>query len=382
MRIMHVVLTPRHSGAEMLAATLAEVHATAKNGVAGVMGINPCEAAFRPVWSKLEEKGVWCASPARLLGRVGRLRFMRATLREFRPDVIVAHSVIPAAYARIAMKLTTSAIPVVTVMHAATNDDYAGGLLRLSERILQRDAAAVVTVTETAANNYRLRCGEPRELLTIPNGTDLDRFAFNENARRRLRAEFKVDDSVSVVLQVGRLSPVKNQAASVLALNDMLLAGQSVELWLAGLTEDPSYGDALKRLVEQHGLSGKVRFLGSRPDVAALLCAADVYVMPSGREAHSVAMIEALASGVPIVASAIPVFGFATHFSGVVTVDPASHRDYAASITKVLAQAKIRHQRDLSAYSIERVAERYAALFGDVTSRASFGTGTAQEGAT
>jgi glycosyltransferase involved in cell wall biosynthesis len=280
------------------------------------------------------------------------------------------------------MKLTTSAIPVVTVMHAATNDDYAGGLLRLSERILQRDAAAVVTVTETAANNYRLRCGEPRELLTIPNGTDLDRFAFNENARRRLRAEFKVDDSVSVVLQVGRLSPVKNQAASVLALNDMLLAGQSVELWLAGLTEDPSYGDALKRLVEQHGLSGKVRFLGSRPDVAALLCAADVYVMPSGREAHSVAMIEALASGVPIVASAIPVFGFATHFSGVVTVDPASHRDYAASITKVLAQAKIRHQRDLSAYSIERVAERYAALFGDVTSRASFGTGTAQEGAT
>jgi O-antigen/teichoic acid export membrane protein/glycosyltransferase involved in cell wall biosynthesis len=382
MRIMHVVLTPRHSGAEMLAATLAEVHTSEKNGVAGVMGINPCEAAFRPVWSKLEEKGVWCASPARLLGRLGRLRFIRATLREFRPDVIVAHSVIPAAYARLAMKLTTSAIPVVTVMHAATNDDYAGGLLRLSERILKGDAAAVVTVTETAANNYRSRCGAPRRLLTIPNGTDLDRFAFDENARRRLRTEFKVDDSVSVVLQVGRLSPVKNQAASVLALNDMLLAGQSVELWLAGLTEDPSYGDALKRLVEQHGLSGKVRFLGSRPDVAALLCAADVYVMPSGREAHSVAMIEALASGVPIVASAIPVFGFATHFSGVVTVDPASHRDYAASITKVLAQAKIRHQRDLSAYSIERVAERYAALFGDVTSRPSFGTGTAQEGAT
>ncbi|MFP3534130.1 glycosyltransferase, partial [Burkholderia sp. SIMBA_042] len=90
--------------------------------------------------------------------------------------------------------------------------------------------------------------------------------------------------------------------------------GHSVELWLAGLTEDPSYGDALQRLVEQHGLSGKVRFLGSRPDIPALLSAADVYVMPSQREAHSVAMIEALANGVPIVASTIPVFEFAGSF--------------------------------------------------------------------
>ncbi|RDK00802.1 glycosyltransferase [Paraburkholderia lacunae] len=382
MRIMHVVLTPRHSGAEMLAATLAEVHTSTQFGVVGVMGINPCEDAFGPVWAKLKEQGVWCASPDRLLGRVGRLHFIRSMLRDFLPDVIVAHSVIPAAYARLALKFTTSAVPVVTVMHAATNDDYAGGLLRLSERILKRDAAAVVTVTETAANNYRLRCGVPRRLLTIPNGTDLDRFAFDENARRRLRAEFEVDEGVSVVLQVGRLSPVKNQAASVLALKDMLRAGLSVELWLAGLTEDPSYGDALKRLVEQHGLSGKVRFLGSRPDVAALLCAADVYVMPSEREAHSVAMIEALANGVPIVASTIPVFEFALRFPGVVTVDPASHRDYAASITKVLSAAHGRHQRDLTQYSIAHVARRYAALFDEVTSRTRFGADTAREGVT
>lgn len=382
MRIMHVVLTPRHSGAEMLAATLAEVHTTAKVGVAGVIGINPCEAPFQPVWSKLEEMGVWCAAPARLLGRLGRLRFIRAALRDFHPDVIVAHSVIPAAYARLATKLRASAIPVVTVMHAATNDDYAGRLLRLSERILKRDAAAVVTVTETAAHNYRLRCGVPRRLLTIPNGTQLDRFAFDGDTRRHSRAEFKVDDSVSVLLQVGRLSPVKNQAASVLALKDMLHAGRCAELWLAGLTEDPSYGDMLKRLVEEHGLAGKVRFLGSRPDVAALLCAADVYVMPSAREAHSVAMIEALASGVPIVASTIPVFEFATRFSGVATVDPASHRDYAASITKLVTQARIRHQRDLSGYSIVDVAQRYAALFGEVMSRPRLDTGPARESVT
>jgi glycosyltransferase involved in cell wall biosynthesis len=370
MRILQMVLTPRHSGAEMLAATLAQVHAAGNEIVTGILGINPCEDAFEPVWAALKDNGVWCASPPRLLGRVGRLRLILSTLREFRPDVIVAHSVIPAAYARLALKMTSSASPVVTVLHAATNDDYAGTLLRLSERMLQSGAAVVVTVTEAAANNYRLRCGSPRRLVTIPNGTALDQFAFDQNVRRKVRADFGIDDNVSVVLQVGRLTAVKNQAATVLAVNEMIRAGEPVELWLAGLTEDIVYRDALGELVKQHGLQKNVRILGSRSDIPALLSAADVYAMPSVREAHSVAMIEALASGVPIVASDISVFEFASRFPGVVTADPASHRSYATAITRMVSEGHVRHQRDLTKYSISHVAERYAGLFRDVTSAA------------
>lgn len=370
MRILQMVLTPRHSGAEVLAAKLAQVHVAGHQVVTGILGINPCEDAFEPVWTALKDNGVWCASPPRPLGRLGRLRLILATLREFRPDVIVAHSVIPAAYARLALKLTRSASPVVTVLHAATNDDYAGALLRLSERLLQSGTAAVVTVTETAANNYRLRCGPPRRLVTIPNGTALDQFAFDQNARRQVRADFGVGVNVSVVLQVGRLTAVKNQVATVLAVNEMIHAGRPVELWLAGLTEDASYGDALRELVKQHGLQKKVRILGSRSDIPALLSAADVYAMPSMREAHSLAMIEALASGAPIVASNIPVFEFASRFPGVVTVDPASHRSYAMAIAKLLSERHARHRRDLTAYSISHVAEQYAGLFRDVTSAA------------
>jgi glycosyltransferase involved in cell wall biosynthesis len=102
--------------------------------------------------------------------------------------------------------------------------------------------------------------------------------------------------------------------------------------------------------------------------------------MPSAREAHSVAMIEALASGVPIVASTIPVFEFATRFSGVVAVDPASPQDYAASITERLTQAHTRHPRDLSAYSIVHVAQRYATLFSEVMLRPRLSAGPARAG--
>ncbi len=370
MRILQMVLTPRHSGAEMLAATLAQAHAADHQIVTGILGMNPCEDTFGPVWAALKDSGVWCVSPTRLLGRVGRLRLILSALREFRPDVIVAHSVIPAAYARLALKLARSASPVVTVLHAATNDDYAGTLLRLSERILQSGAAAVVTVTEAAANNYRLRCGTPRRLVTIPNGTALDRFACDQNARRKVRADFDIDDNVSVVLQVGRLTAVKNQRATILAVRELIRAGHSMELWLAGLTEDVAYGDVLRELVEQHGLRENVRILGSRSDIPALLSAADVYVMPSLREAHSVAMIEALASGVPIVASDISVFEFASRFPGVMTVDPASHRSYSMAITQMVAEGHARYRRDLTSYSISHVAERYAGLFRDVIAAA------------
>jgi glycosyltransferase involved in cell wall biosynthesis len=372
MRILHVVLTPRHSGAEMLAATLAEAHASGGLGVTGIVGINPCEDAFHPVWRALQEKGVWCVSPPRPLGRLRRIKFIRSALLGFRPDVVVAHSVIPAAYARLALKLAAASCAVVTVLHAATNDDYAGTLLRISERFLQSLSAAVVTVTEAAARNYRLRCGSPRRLVTIPNGTDLCRFAFDGSARRKLRAEFAVPDHVSVALQVGRLAPVKNQAASVLALKEVVRGGQLVELWFAGLTQDVSYERDLRRLVIEHGLQEKVRFLGSRTDVAALLSASDIFLMPSEREAHSLAMIEALANGVPIVASTIPVFEFAARFSGVVTVDPTTYREYAKVIKDAASRSHVRYERDLSIYSIAHVANRYAALFRDVTSVTSF----------
>ena len=367
MRILHVVLTPRHSGAEVLAAALAQAHAASRFGATGVLGVNPCEERFEPVWADLKEQGVWCEAPARKLGRLGRVRYILSALRAFQPDVVVAHSVIPAAYARLATRLT-AAVPVVTVLHAATNDDYAGTLLRWSERVLGPLAAAVVTVTETAASNYRVRCGQPRRLMTIPNGTDLDRYAFDAKARSRLRSELGVSDNTQVVLQVGRLTPVKNQAASVLALKEAVRAGRPMELWLAGLTEDAAYEAQVRQLVADHELQGRVLFLGSRTDVASLLSAADVYVMPSEREAHSVAMIEALASGVPIVASAIPVFEFARRFEGFSMIDPDNHAAFAQAIDRASATGYARYERDLFSYSMTHVANRYAALFREVTS--------------
>lgn len=364
MRILHIVLTPRHSGAEILACSLAEAHA-ASGSITGIAALNPCEAAMEPILASLSQRGVWCVSPTRPSGRLQRMRFIRRAYREFSPDIVVAHSVIPAAYARVGARLFAPSVPIISVLHSATNDDYLSLPLRLSEWVLRFAAAAVVTVTDTARKNYESRFGMARRVETIPNGTQIERFQFDRASQRGLRAAFGVNEQTTILLQVGRIAPVKGQMSSVLALKRLVDAGHDVVLWLAGLTEDEGYRrDVVSRIAELK-LERHVVWLGSRSDVPALLCAADVYLMPSMREAHSVAMIEALASGISVVASKIDVFAPVARFDGVARVEPNDSAAYADAVAQFIGQTQ-RHMRDLREFSVARVAERYLNLFQQI----------------
>jgi glycosyltransferase involved in cell wall biosynthesis len=374
MRILHVILTPRHSGAEVLACSLAEVHA-ASGSMTGIVALNPCEAALAPTWASLSQLGVWCVSPTRRSGRLQRMRFIQRAYREFSPDIVVAHSVIPAAYARVGARLFAPSVPIVSVLHSATNDDYSSLPLRFSEWVLRFAAAAVVTVTDTARKNYEARFGNGRRVETIPNGTQIESFRFNQAARRNLRAAFGVNEQTTVLLQVGRIAPVKGQMSSVLALKRLVDTGHDVVLWLAGLTEDEGYLRDVVGRIAALNLERHVFWLGSRADVPALLCAADIYLMPSMREAHSVAMIEALASGVPVVASKIEVFATVARFDGVARVEPNDSAAYADAVAQFIVQ-KQRHVRDLCEFSVERVAERYFNLFLQILGRERFDRST------
>jgi glycosyltransferase involved in cell wall biosynthesis len=139
--------------------------------------------------------------------------------------------------------------------------------------------------------------GLPREhLLRIPNGVDLTRF---ENVRPAplpgpegsehvlfvgaLRAEKRLPDLVRTVAEVARIRP----------LAQLVIAGAGVE--------EP----AIRAVVSELGLEERVHFLGNRKDVPELLAAAHVFVLPSVSEGLSNALLEALASGTPIVATDI-----------------------------------------------------------------------------
>ena len=152
-----------------------------------------------------------------------------------------------------------------------------------------------------------IACGVPRDRVHfLPNAIDMTAFRpASSDERIAIRQQLNVPATAVVCLYVGRLSREKGLMDLVEAWR--VIGGQAI-LLIAG-PDMPGHpwnvGPSAREFVERHGLSASTRFLGSVTDVAALLGAADLVVQPSHFEALGLSAIEALASGVPVVASAV-----------------------------------------------------------------------------
>lgn len=346
MRVFHLVLAPRLSGAEVLAKDLA-IDQSAEGMAVCMASLLPSHAEFVPLQDELQRHGVQCWFPPRRRRVAGKLWDLFLAVRRFRPDVIFAHATIPSFYAR-ALPLR---VPVVYVMHSATND-FERPLFRRVEHILSGRARAVIGVSQQGVTDYAQAIGPHPSMTVVPNGVDLARFAFTDRVERSGRAP--------QVVQIGRYASVKNQLLTVRAFNEVLKQVEDARLMLYGVVEDPAYQREVIDLVDALGLADHVVVAGPRTDVATVLSESNVFAMPSRSEAHSVAFLEALASGIPIVASKIPSFAFANGFPCVQLVDTDDVQCYADAVVVALGQARAR--RPLTGLTLRDTAARYRAI--------------------
>ncbi|CAE6844463.1 glycosyltransferase family 4 protein [Paraburkholderia domus] len=353
MRVLHLVLAPRLSGAEVLAKDLA-IDQGAEGMAVCVASLLPAHAEFLPLQDELQRHGVQCWFPQRRKRIAGKLWNLFFAVRRFRPDVIFAHATIPSFYAR-ALPLRT---PVVYVMHSAIND-FERPLFRRIEHMLSGRARVVIGVSQQGVMDYVQTIGPHPSMTVVPNGVDLGRFAFTDGAGCSGRAP--------QVVQIGRYASVKNQLLTVHAFGEVLKRVADARLLLYGVVEDPDYQRAVIHLVRKLELVDRVVVAGPRSDVASVLSESNVFVMPSRCEAHSVAFLEALASGIPIVASKIPSFAFASGFPGVQLVDTDDVPCYAEAVVAALGQA--RSQRPLAGLTLRDTAARYRAIAHQVSRR-------------
>jgi glycosyltransferase involved in cell wall biosynthesis len=136
----------------------------------------------------------------------------------------------------------------------------------------------------------------------ILNGIDLAPYAPPPPDRSAVRAELGLFPADFVLIQVARLDYLKDHATALRVLDRVRRANPSVRLVLVG--EGPEWGP-IEDLIDRLELRPFVRLLGLRRDVPRLLAAADVFLLTSVSEGIPLTVIEAMASGLPVVATRV-----------------------------------------------------------------------------
>jgi glycosyltransferase involved in cell wall biosynthesis len=167
---------------------------------------------------------------------------------------------------------------------------------------LLESADWVVACSDDVAGAMRRRYDSrlAGRFCTIPNGVDAARFSVD--SRSHSRFELGLDENTPVVLSVGRLSEEKGHSVLLNALPALLSRFPDLELLIAG---EGSLRSRLEGLVEKLQLGRHVRFLGARSDVPEIFATADVFVLSSLWEGLPMALLEAMASGLPCVATRV-----------------------------------------------------------------------------
>jgi sugar transferase (PEP-CTERM/EpsH1 system associated) len=174
---------------------------------------------------------------------------------------------------------------------------------RVALRRLAFEAAhRVLSVSQELKQLHARRTGFPaRKIEVIHNGVDSLRFAPDAAARDRVRRELAIASEQFCIGCVGNLIPVKDYLTILNAVDRLALSRRGWRLLLAG--DGPELG-RLKAFVDAHeGWKSQVIFLGRRADVPALLNAMDVYVLCSLTEGISNSLLEAMATGLPVLAT-------------------------------------------------------------------------------
>jgi glycosyltransferase involved in cell wall biosynthesis len=219
---------------------------------------------------------------------------LRSVLRDAGVDVVHTHNPLPLAYGAVAGRLARAA--VVHTKHGANPD---GGRRLLLRQLGGHLAHAYVAVSSaTAAVARRNRECPPSRLHTVPNGVDLAAFAHDDEARAAVRAELGIPAEAWVFGTVGRLRVEKNFPALVRAAAPLL--GPQARLVIVG---DGVEMPKIRAAAAAAGVTEWTVLAGARSDVPRLLSAFDAFVMSSDTEGLPLGLVEAMAAGLPVVAT-------------------------------------------------------------------------------
>jgi glycosyltransferase involved in cell wall biosynthesis len=225
-----------------------------------------------------------------------------AILRAEKPDIVHAHMPISGFLARLAARI--AGVPKVAytchgfLFNHASSSLPRRGLSFVMEWIAAQVTDVFMTVSEAEAKDAR-RLHIAAHAEPIRNGRDPAVFRPNPASRARIRGELGVARDRVVIIAVSRLVWHKGYPELAAAMRSV----PEAELWVVGERLDSDRGADMDALLRAASLGYRLRMLGYREDIPALLAAADIFTLPSRFEGLPMSVIEAMLTGLPVVAT-------------------------------------------------------------------------------
>ena len=357
--VLHLSTSSGPGGAERMISTLT---AALNQGQFRIM-----VGLFRSGWlqTECEARGVQtCVMP---LAGLFNLQWFRACLRLLRREQVVlihAHEFSAILCGWIVAMLAGG--PFVATVHGK---NYFWEKLR--RRVAYRLVSRYGTMVAVSQDLKRFVCDKvgvaEKRLEVIYNGVAPAQTVTDEEVQK-CKAELEVSGCYPLLGVVGSLYPVKGHRFLLEAMPEILGRWPKAQLLVIGRGE---LEVALKEQVEQLAIEANVHFLGMRQDVPRLLSVLDVFVLPSLSEGLSLALLEAMAAGIPVVATKVGgnpelIDSGRTGF----LVQPEDAKDLAANLMKLLSDPVMMQQFGRQAaervrkhYSMRQMVDRYRDLY-------------------
>jgi glycosyltransferase involved in cell wall biosynthesis len=330
---------------------------------------------WRPVESDLErlldESGVTVEYLGKGPGFDGRTYHrIHRVLRDCRPDIVHTHLHV-LRYALPSLLLLKCSSLLHTVHNLAEREIEPRG--RWIQRYALNHGVVPVAVSEEVALSVEDLYGI-QQCRVIPNGIATNHYGCPRTARSEWRAREGFRDSQVLFVCVARFSRQKNHALLLEAFAQGPASDPSAHLVLVG---EGSLREQLVEQVENLGLTQRIHFLGLRSDIPDVLAATDVFVLSSDWEGNPLSVMEAMASGLPIVSTAaggVPDL-FENGKEGFL-IQRGDVRGLANSMTSLLSNPERRQSMGMAAaqrarenFDASRMVQEYEQLYENLIAR-------------
>ena len=300
MQYIHQMLVSKElGGAGLMALQLAAaLRERVKESVAWVPGEGRAAAKAREMGLTLHRYDpTWALTSSRIRATLCNLTVGRL-LRSLRPGLIHIYS--PSYYRTLLLALKIAQLK--TVVHVQLEHEK-----EELQWALKSPPDVIITCARFLSEYVRSvlpeRLQDSQRIVAIPNAVDTEQF--HRGDKCAAKAQFRILPKTPLVLMVANLAPHKGQVTALRAAAILRKKGVDAQFWFAGVERGDSkeYTARLHTLVTELDLTDQVQFLGQRGDIPELLRASDCFILPSTAEGLPLSILEAQASGTPVVAA-------------------------------------------------------------------------------